>query len=167
MKLRVKSNRRKSLLVDFNKPECVVTFKKDMCSKWEFESESVEKTLKKYSGQVFTYSAEHAAIMYELLERHLKPMTKHKRRGYITSKKINYIRLGDSSGAEFLFTCAFNVALAGGIYTALTLDLKLIICYFICVFGLVTYILKSAVKPQFFSEILTNIEESFSAVHDE
>ena len=167
MKSKTNPNKGKRLLVDFNNPKSVESFKKDLKAKWEFAPDQIEKTLKKYSGQLFKYSAEHAAIMYELIERHLSSRSKHERRGYITSKKINYTRLGDSSVTEFLFTCAFNIVLAGTVYTTLSLDLKLIVCYFICILGPATYCLKSAVKPQFFSEILAVIEDNLSTDSDD
>ena len=108
MKLELIKKNKKKLLVDFNKFKSVMSFKNDLKTKWGFNPDQINKTLNKYSGQLFMYSPEHAAIMFELLERHLKPMSKHERSGYIASKKMNYIRLGDSNAPEFLFTCAFN-----------------------------------------------------------
>ena len=97
MKLELIKKNKKKLLVDFNKFKSVMSFKNDLKTKWGFNPDQINKTLNKYSGQLFMYSPEHAAIMFELLERHLKPMSKHERSGYIASKKMNYIRLGDSN----------------------------------------------------------------------
>ena len=162
MKLELIKKNKQKLLVDFNKFKSVMSLKNDLKTKWGFNPDQINKTLNKYSGQLFMYSPEHAAIMFELLERHLKPMSKHERSGYIASKKLNYIRLGDSNAPEFLFTCAFNFLLAGTIYVSLSFDLKFIICYFIIVFGLITCFLKSTTKPTFYKEILTAIENSLS-----
>ena len=158
----LKKCKRKNLLVDLDKQESINSFKNDLKTKWVFSSDQIDKTLKKYDGQLKKYGTEHASIMYELLERHLRPLSKHERRGYITIKKINYTQLGDSSVTEFLFTCAFNIVLAGTIYTTLSLDLKLIVCYFICIFAPATYFLKTAIKPRFFSEILSTVENNLS-----
>lgn len=160
MKLKLRNKKSHKLLVDLDNPTSVKSFKSDLNEKWEFNHDQIDKTINKYSGQLFQYSPEHAAIIFELLERHLKPMNKHERSGYIASKKLNYIRLGDSNAPEFLFTCAFDFLLAGTIYVSLSFDMKFIVCYFIVVFGSITYFLKRAAKPAFYKEILATIENN-------
>lgn len=100
----------------------------------------------------------HAEMMYNLLEQHLESMEKNEVRGYLTSKKINYKSIGDSSSIEFAYTFASAIVVA---VSDIPLWGKFLLFCLWSAIGMIVVIQKTRRNPKFYSEIISEIEKEF------
>lgn len=153
----------KHLLVNLDSYKSKEKFIYYLVFSWGFERKNIDKELEKYSGIIKKYSPEHATLMYELIGEHLVEMDDVHKQGYISSKKNNYLCLGDSSALKFFLTfliSVFSSALVSGINIE-AID-KILVLGSVILMAMMVVLIKSSLKPKFYHEIISTVEKKLN-----
>ncbi len=151
----------KKIQVDINSKNSKQDFIDYLTSSWEFEPKTVKKVLKKYSGKIKRYSPQHATLMYELINEHFDNLSTEQKMGYISSRKTTFAYLGDCSALEFFvtfFASVFTSAIISSTDANIPARDKLGIIVVSAVLAIIVVFVKSALKPKFYHEIITTVE---------
>ena len=159
------SQNAKSIQVDFDNEENVGKFIEYLHKTWAFDKKMCKKVLEHYSGKIKRYSAEHATLMHELIREHFNTLSDAEKQGYISSKKTTYSYLGDSSALEFFATFFVSIitstVIASKNANTTPWDKLIVIGVPIAIAIMVVFI-KSALKPKFYNEIITTVENNIN-----
>ena len=151
----------KSIQVDFNDKKSVKKFIDYLSDSWEFNDKTIKKVFDKYSGKIKRYSPRHATLMYELIKEHFDDLSDEQKLGYISSRKTTFAYLGDSAALEFFatfFVSVFTSAVISSTDTSITALEKLSVIIIPVLLATIIVFIKSALKPKFYHEIITTVE---------
>ena len=153
----------KSIQVDFHNKKSRKAFADYLGYSWGVNNKTISKVFSKHSGRIRRYSPEHAVLMYELINEHFDGLSKEERLGYITSKKITFAYFNDSSALEFFitfFASIFVSAVISSTSANITFWDKFCIVVASMLLAIMVVFIKAALKPKFYYEIITTIENN-------
>lgn len=142
------------------KPKKIQKFKTLMLDVWEIDNKIVEKTLNNHSDKIKKYSMEHYMLMYELINKKIKKLSKKDKIAYITCKKLKLKNDGNKKPvfiAINFYLFLFNFSLSK-IESWIKLLFLVIITFLECIYVYVC----GTPKYKFYIKILDNIMDKIN-----